>query len=340
MKYEVLIVDDSAVMRKKLTAVLSKCDYFEVVGFARNGLDMLEKCKRLNPKVVVMDVEMPILNGIEGMQQLREIMHIPIVIISQNDGHRKNSLSHGADSFFLKEELFDLAQEEAVFDSILTSIRTNQEMYLQEEIVEPELQIEEAMDDAIFDPRLLIIGSSTGGPSALQQIVTDLKVDIEMPIVIVQHIPVGFTKALASRFNAITHLIVKEAEEGEQLVKGTIYIAPAGLNVRINQNHNHYNFSLYEEVEQIHLYKPSIDSLLKSVAPFAKEDLHTFILTGMGNDGLAGCKEVKLHGGKVYAQTEETCVVYGMPKVVTEAQLIEESISLENMAEKMNSLYR
>lgn len=186
---------------------------------------------------------------------------------------------------------------------------------------------------------IIIIGSSTGGPAALQNIITKFPSDFPVPILLIQHMPVGFTKPLAERFRHLCNLKVKEAEDKEVLEAGTIYIAPAGIQTLLKKNEaGHYVVSQKNITHVETLYKPSIDVTLLSISNEAKDRLLTVILTGMGDDGLRGCKETKKYGGTVFAQSEETCVVYGMPKVVFNAGLVDKQLPLANIFDEIMAL--
>lgn len=179
---------------------------------------------------------------------------------------------------------------------------------------------------------LLIIGCSTGGPSALQTILPRFPEDTHVPIIVLQHMPPGFTKPLAERFDNICRLRVKEAENGDILKAGNIYIAPAGYQTFIDKKKDGSVTLRIEDCPSIDtLYKPSIDVTLDSAAPVFKERLLSVILTGMGNDGLLGCGAVKKYNGKIIVEAEESCIVYGMPKAVYEAGLADIQVPLSDI---------
>lgn len=181
--------------------------------------------------------------------------------------------------------------------------------------------------------RILVIGSSTGGPAALQTILKAFPEDIHVPVLIIQHMPVGFTKSLATRFNDLCSFSVKEAEHDELLEAGTVYIAPAGIQTLLTQTRQgQYRIQLTSTINYNTLYKPSVDVTLLSLAPKSRENTLAVILTGMGDDGLKGCKAVKAYGGTAFAEAEESCVVYGMPKVVVNAGLADRQLPLDHIA--------
>lgn len=182
--------------------------------------------------------------------------------------------------------------------------------------------------------KLLIIGCSTGGPSALQSILPRFPKDLSIPIIVIQHMPPGFTKPLAERFDTICNLHVKEIENGDILEAGNIYIAPAGFQTLLeNGKENNIILKVEDMAAAENLYKPSINVTLNSAAPIFKDKLISVILTGMGNDGLIGCGNVKDNNGYIVVEAEESCIVYGMPKVVFEAGLADIQVPLSNIFE-------
>lgn len=179
---------------------------------------------------------------------------------------------------------------------------------------------------------LIIIGTSTGGPSALQWVLPKFASDFQVPILVLQHMSPGFTKAFADRFNALCKLHVKEAEDGDLLEAGTIYIAPSGYQTLIEKYHDGGRWiKIHEESPNSSLYSPCVDVTLYSAAPIYEDRLLVVILTGMGSDGLEGCKRVKEHQGLVVVEARESCVVYGMPKAVLEAGLADRQSPLSSV---------
>lgn len=179
--------------------------------------------------------------------------------------------------------------------------------------------------------QLLVIGCSTGGPSALQSILPRLPSELAIPIVIVQHMPLGFTKSLAERFNNSCNLPVKEVVDGEILEKGVIYIAPAGVQTILEKAKGEIRLRLINDCSIKTAYRPSIDVFLTSAASLYRQHLLAVILTGMGNDGLKGCEAVRKYQGKILVEAEESCVVYGMPRVVWEAGYADGQFNLSDL---------
>ncbi|OCS92593.1 hypothetical protein A6K76_06410 [Caryophanon latum] len=313
--YGVLVVDDSALMRKSISALIESHPEFYVIGKARNGIDALEKIKTLRPALVTMDVEMPEMNGIEAVQHIMERNPVAVIVIANERAQQEAAMQYGAVDFLLKKYVFE-EQELSEFHERLTKamkVKLRQPVLEEETIIVEEPHVESDME-------LLIIGASTGGPTALQKVIQQMEPHFPVPVFIIQHMPPGFTKSLATRFNHSCAITVKEAEDHEVLQRGVVYIAPAGLQSSILRNKGgSFTVKLHDKTEVETLYHPSIDVALLSIASSVKNGLVSVILTGMGDDGLRGCQEVKRYGGRVIVEAEESCVVYGMPKVVAHA---------------------
>jgi two-component system chemotaxis response regulator CheB len=346
-KYGVLIVDDSAFMRRAIGHLIEQDPMFYVVGIARNGLDALEKLQRLAPDVITMDVEMPEMDGIEALEKVMQICPTPVVMLSNQTGEGTQStiraLELGAIDFFLKEDLITDTPDAHVVADFHARMKIAASAHITSSIWDAGHDVEgvsrssdyKAGDCPAYD--LLVIGCSTGGPSALQTLLPRFPQDYPACIVVVQHMPPGFTGPLADRFNSICQLRVKEAENGDELLPGTIYIAPSGFQTTARRRTDG-KVELLVSGEPEMLYKPSVDVTLKSMAPLYREKLLSVILTGMGNDGMEGCRLVKEHGGTVLAEAEESCVVYGMPKAVFNAGLADAQVLLPRMFSRIMAL--
>ena len=336
-QYGVLVVDDSAFMRKVISAMIELHPDFYVVGKARNGRDAIEKVERLKPAIVTLDLDMPVLNGIEALKILMLKTELPVVVISNEVIATAEALSLGASDFIIKQELVNDADStyiESFHRSLFNAISTKLQVKV---FVEQPILYEEQVDHYTkANKDLLIIGSSTGGPAALQKIVTRFPHTLPLPVLIIQHMPPGFTKPLADRFNALCNVEVKEAEHNEVLKCGVIYIAPAGIQTMLEKTSDGHFVVKQTTTSTVEtLYKPSIDVALLSISSDVREDLLTVILTGMGDDGLKGCKAVKKFGGTIIAEAEETCVVYGMPKVVFDAGLVDFQLPITHIYDEI-----
>ncbi|GAE25980.1 chemotaxis response regulator protein-glutamate methylesterase CheB [Halalkalibacter wakoensis JCM 9140] len=342
-QYGVLVVDDSAFMRKTISGLIEMSPYLFVIGKARNGIDAIEKIKRLKPAIVTLDIEMPELNGLSALEKIMEECPVPVVMLSNGADSTLEAFELGAVDFLVKETLIkDITEKalEEVHNRLVTAANAKLPKIVAVK-TKPTILKEDLILKEQMNKNLLIIGSSTGGPSALQSILTRFPSDFSIPIVVIQHMPPGFTKPLAERFDGLCSLQVKEAEHHDILEAGTIYIAPAGLQTTIQKTtSNHYQVKLKISAPIETLYKPSVDVTLLSVAELSKNQLLTVILTGMGDDGLRGGRKVKQFGGTLLAESEETCIVYGMPKVVFEAGLVDKQVPLPEMYDEiMHFLY-
>lgn len=332
----VLVVDDSAVMRKKWSSLIGTCSQLHVVAKARNGLDCLEKTVHYRPDVILLDVDMPVMDGLESLKQIMFTIPTPVIVISQNPDDILQAFEFGAVDFMLKKEL-EKSDDVDHYDVIIQRIRAASLAKMPERLpfdAKPEDSTEDSFDEESIvtsTRKLIVIGTSTGGPAALQKILPQFPADFPVPILVIQHMPVGFTKSLADRLNQTCQMTVREAQHEDALMAGTILIAPAGWQTMLKREHGQLLVTLTETSTVESLYKPSIDVTLLSAAPVIKEQLVTVIMTGMGDDGLKGCKKVKMDGGIVLAEAESSCIIYGMPKVVYEAGLVDVQAPLKNL---------
>ncbi|UWV46863.1 chemotaxis response regulator protein-glutamate methylesterase [Acetivibrio thermocellus] len=351
-QYGVLVVDDSSFMRRCISLIIEKDPQLFVIGIARSGAEAIEKVHRLKPDIVTMDVEMPEMDGMTALKEIMRTCPVPVVMLSnRTDKDPKatfQALELGAADFYLKSVLLQENVKPEIIKEFLDKLKAiaqkakktadkeqeqnavseNMSEILENILNKPESCIETKSGSA----DLLIIGCSTGGPSALQSILPRFPKDTHVPIVVLQHMPPGFTKPLAERFDAICNLHVKEAEDGDILEAGNIYIAPAGYQTFLDKKADNVIALRVEDCPAVEtLYRPSINVTLDSAAPIYRERLLSVILTGMGNDGLIGCETVKKYNGKVIVEAEESCVVYGMPKVIYEAGLADVQVPLSNI---------
>jgi len=355
-QYGVLVVDDSSFMRRCIRLIIEKDPQLFVVGIARNGIDAVEKVQRLKPDIVTMDIEMSEMDGMTALKEIMKICPVPVVMLSNRTGRDSEkifqALELGAADFYLKSALLEDNVKPDVIGEFLDRLKAIAENVRKTKNEEQKKKaasknVSEILDNIMNMPEdlveaksglsdLLIIGCSTGGPSALQAILPRFPKDTHVPIVVLQHMPPGFTKPLAERFDTICNLRVKEAEDGEILEAGNIYIAPAGYQTFLDKKTDGTVVLKVEDCTTAEtVYKPSINVTLKSAAPIYKERLLSVILTGMGNDGLIGCKTVKKYNGRVIVEAEESCIVYGMPKVVYEAGLADIQVPLSKIFNKI-----
>lgn len=414
-KYKVLVVDDSAFMRMAICDLINKHPLFEVIGTAKDGKESIDLVNNLNPDIITMDMEMPIMDGLEAIEYILQERSIPIIMLStpteNGVDNTIQALKLGAFDFIIKTKLLQNINNEKLknnfFNRLLAATEANLSLFTnadnkliehnniintqnektdcfaidiesennkqqstnndkeeknsldyfnKKENEENKLEIKKNLDnlhksnddnfnimrikkieptqvinnnqlqlDINKKPRtklnylvdIVVIGTSTGGPNALQKILQNLNSDITAPIIVVQHMPKGFTKALASRLNSICSVDIKEAENGDILEKGKVYIAPAGYQCLIKRINNKHVVVLDDKENYNERFNPSVNVTLTSVSHCINKML-AIILTGMGNDGLEGCKIVKKNNGTVITESQDTCVVYGMPRVVKE----------------------
>ncbi|HHY74644.1 MAG TPA: chemotaxis response regulator protein-glutamate methylesterase [Bacillus bacterium] len=343
---KVLVVDDSAFMRKLITDFLSADSRFHVVGTARNGKDAIEKVKEWQPDVVTLDVEMPEMNGLEALRVIMSDYPTRVVMLStttqQGADNTLQAIANGAVDFIAKPSGAISLDLERIKDEIIQKVLMASKANIQgishknNKVLSP---VEEMKPTVTALPRnknrnkqIVCIGTSTGGPRALQQVLTKLPPTINSPIVVVQHMPAGFTKSLAVRLNSISDIIVKEAENGDILENGTAYIAPGGYHLKLKEMGNALSIYL-DQSEPLNGHRPSVDAMYDSISRIKNYRKIAVIMTGMGSDGTKGLIALKSAGNTIaIAESEETSVVFGMPKSAIATDLVDEVVNLEKIA--------
>ncbi|TAN44303.1 MAG: chemotaxis response regulator protein-glutamate methylesterase [Nitrospirae bacterium] len=345
---KVLIVDDSAFMRNALTSMISSDPEIKIVGTARDGIDALEKIASLKPDVITLDVEMPRMDGLTTLKHIMERDPVSVIMVSSltTDGAKVtlDALDLGAVDFIPKN-LSDLSInivkiKEMLVDKIKQIGRKGRPKKRLPVSPKPLVsaaahEIPKAMPSKITGDRrvsVVSIGTSTGGPKALQEIIPKLPKDFPLPILIAQHMPANFTGPFAERLNQLSEITVKEAAEGDVLKGGVAYVAPGKGHMRVRRPRGLETVISISEAKEDYIYRPSVDALMLSVAELFPGRALGVILTGMGNDGAKGIAEMKRTGARIFAQNEESCVVYGMPKAVVDAGTADKILSLEEIA--------
>ncbi|MBE9009177.1 chemotaxis response regulator protein-glutamate methylesterase [Pseudanabaenaceae cyanobacterium LEGE 13415] len=324
----VLIVDDAVMIRSRLSKILAMDAQIEVVGVASSGRIALSKLSQLKPDVVILDIEMPELDGLQTLAQIRQIdAHLPVIMFSVMTTRGAiatlDALTLGASDYVTKPSKFNNAEEVTQYlqDTLIPKIKA----FSQKAPSKPKLVIPDRTSRSLAD--IVAIGVSTGGPNALSALLSELPADFPVPIVIVQHLPSMFTKLLAERLSTKTALPVCEATEGIALVPGTIWLAPGDSHLRVKQGSQ---LELDQSPPQ-NSCRPSVDVLFESVAEVYGDRALAIILTGMGQDGLRGCQLIRDRNGQILAQDEASSVVWGMPGYVVNAGLADAVLPLDRM---------
>ncbi len=335
-KVRVLIVDDSAFVRRTITKILEQDPRIEVVGTAWDGKEAIDKIVHLRPDVVTMDLNMPNMTGMEAIDIIMREMPLPVIVVSSLNKEvieeTLEALEHGAVDFIIKptelasEKLFQIKPDLINKLITLASLKEKNSKKLFRPLVEswPETQrvlSRSATSSARAD--CVAIGVSTGGPTALYQIIPHLPQDFPAGILIIQHMPPGFTKPLADRMNKNSHITVKEAQMGDEIRPGVALVAPGGNHMFLEHHKNHKVTVRIDPEPSHYIHIPSIDITFSDVARIYKERSIGVILTGMGKDGVEGLERIKKHGGHALAEDESTCVVFGMPEVAIRRGIID-----------------
>lgn len=337
---KVLIVDDSVLIRKILTDILKTDSEVLVVGTARNGKEALEKIEILKPDIITMDIEMPLMDGITTLKHIVSRFNLPVIMISSltSEGAELTlkALDEGAIDFLPKpSNIFGLNQAD-IKAEIIEKIKIGSKSRVDikrpvKVLANPEFQTEKLKKSYEDFNSIVVIGTSTGGPRALQALIPEIPNNINAAIVIVQHMPAKFTKSLADRLNSTSNIQIKEAEDGEIISKGCGYIAPGDYHMTIVKESKNLVVRLNKDPQVMGL-RPTVDILMESVANINGYSKLGVILTGMGSDGTKGIVKMKDSGSYNIAQDESTSVVYGMPKSAIASNCIDEILPLDKIA--------
>jgi two-component system chemotaxis response regulator CheB len=331
----VLVVDDSAYIRKVVSEMLSRSPFIEVVGTARDGDEALEQTERLRPDVVTCDLIMPGTDGVEFIKRQMAIRPVPIVIVSiaaESSERVLSGLDAGAIDFVQKptalatEKVFDVAEELVAKVTAAASAPVGRLM--------PQAAVRPLPLTSTFLDRydIVVIGVSTGGPQGLKSVIPHLPSDFPVPVAVVLHMPAGYTEAYAKRLDELSALTVVEAREGEEVRAGVVLLAPAGRHLGFVRRPTGRVVTRLDVRPLDTPHRPSVDVLFQSAAEVYGERVMGVVMTGMGSDGREGAAWIKARGGTVLTEAEETCVVYGMPRSVVDAGLSDESVRLDRLA--------
>lgn len=365
MPIRVLVVDDSPFMRKSLQKMLEEAPDIQVVGTARDGLDALEKVEEFDPDLVTLDIEMPRMDGLTALKKIMATSPRPVLMVSSltQEGAQAtlDALAAGALDFIPKESSFATMSILNIQHELQEKVRR---LAASPKLKRPKLdrtprpgatlplRAVPTVPEPVAPPRppggsladspmaeLLVIGSSTGGPKALQELLPALPKNLPVPVLIVQHMPSTFTKPFAERLNGLCQVAVKEAEHGEVVQPGHVYIARGGIHMLYRQRGTQ---GLVEQSLEpaASIHRPSVDVLFQSVCEHFPRQVLAMILTGMGNDGAKGMEMLKKKGAHTLAEAEESCVVYGMPRAAAEKGCVDLVAPLQDMAGHLRHHFR
>lgn len=391
MQLKVLVVDDSSFFRRRVSEIIDADPGLTVIDAAVNGKEAVEKARTLKPDVITMDIEMPVMNGIEAVKAIMAANPVPILMFSSltHEGAKAtlDALEAGALDF-LPKKFEDIARDRKEASNLLVqrikeiarrrfglrpmrsapaaskpsprpSAASSALNKTQQAVRSATSALEKANAErkqraaamaaqaetgrgrpasrarASGKPyKLLAIGTSTGGPVALQTVLTHLPANYPLPILLIQHMPAAFTGAFAQRLNTLCKINVKEAANGDAIKPGCAYLAPGGKQMMIEGKGGSARIKIIDGGDKMN-YKPCVDVTFGAAAKVYGGDVLAVVLTGMGADGRDGARMLKTHGAKIWAQDEASCVVYGMPQAVASAGISEDSIALDDIAERI-----
>lgn len=347
---KVLVVDDSPFVRKIISDILESDPQIKVIATANNGKTAIFKNREMNPDVITMDIEMPILDGLAALKYIIETNPKPVIMMSVLTQHGAEAtfkaLDYGAVDFIPKPSSMLSLSVDEIGDLLISKVKqvARFKFNFGKKVSTPGLPQSDASglsssDRRIIKPinfsrKIVGIGTSTGGPSALLNVFKGFPKGFPSPVLVVQHMPEGFTKAFSDRLNVCSNLAVKEAEEGDILRPGCGYIAPGHSHMVIEKKGDDGIIRVYKS-DKVSGHRPSIDVLFESIAEFSGRDTIAAIMTGMGRDGATGIGRIKQKGGFTIAQNEETSVVYGMNRVAVHEGAITEIVPLFDIAKKI-----
>ena len=337
-----LVVDDSPFVRKVVREMLSRSPFIEVVGMARDGGEALEMAEALKPDVITCDLTMPRVNGVEFVRTQMERRALPILLLSASAADAENvleALNAGAVDFVRKPTALASDDLLAVRDELIEKVKGAASAPMRNLAPAVPEQGRPVAPRSANKVDAVALGISTGGPQALRYLIPQLPADFPVPLLVVLHMPEGYTKLFAAKLAEISKLKVQEAQEGVLLEPGTAIIGQAGRHltiVRTAAGRARVRLTM-NPIDKPH--RPSVDVLFKSAAEIFGSRTLAIVMTGMGDDGKEGAAWIKAQGGKVLTEAEESCVIYGMPRTVVEAGLSDASVPLNRMAEAiMNNL--
>jgi two-component system, chemotaxis family, protein-glutamate methylesterase/glutaminase len=350
-KIKVLIVDDSAFMRKSLSIMLSRDANLEIIGTAKNGKEGYDLAKSLHPDIITLDVEMPVMDGLTALKLIMKDAPTSVIMVSSitTEGAESTlkAFEYGAIDFISKEQSFVSVNITNIKDELIRKIKSivyhkwNTASKSSSTLNKSSSQLTSIISKGTL-PNIrynaIALGVSTGGPISLQKVIPLLSENLNVPIFIVQHMPPKFTKSLADRLDGMSKLTVKEAEHGDLVAINTVYIAPGGKHINFVKMGSSKKIILTDEPTSLH--RPSVDVMFHSALAIYGKNMLGVIMTGMGKDGLEGITELKKIGGNCLAQNESSCIVYGMPKAIVDAGFADAIVPLDQIANKINMVFK
>jgi two-component system chemotaxis response regulator CheB len=343
-KIRVLIVDDSAFYRQVLSTMVASMPHLEVVGTARDGADAIMMVTKCQPDVITVDLEMPKVDGFVFLRWLMKNSPLPVIVVSSQSDQANvfKALELGAVDFLAKPtpqaswKILDV-QEELISKIIAVSTipieRLVTRVIVQDEIssMAPQWNPPHSKSEII---QIVAIGASTGGPTAVQSIVSHLPGNFPVPVVVSQHMPPGFTQYFSERLNKLAHVGVQEARHGNLLARGQVYICPGGYHMVFRRTQEGIRIQL-DQKQDSDRYVPSVDRMFLSVCEVYQSRVLGVVLTGMGNDGKVGIRKIKENGGQTIAESEETAVVFGMPKEAISEGVVDQILPLPQICKEI-----
>ncbi|HZW82276.1 MAG TPA: chemotaxis response regulator protein-glutamate methylesterase [Candidatus Deferrimicrobium sp.] len=336
----VLIVDDSPFMCQLLRVMLASEDF--IVETARDGQEAIDKVRSFRPNVITLDIEMPVMTGLEALQVIMDEFPTPVIIVSSQTTRGAEislrALEAGAFDIIAKPKGDSSIDNDTFKRDLITKIKIAklvpaEKLRKSKGSVLPVLSIAKTVRSSPLP--VVVIGTSTGGPTALQTVLTQIPKGFSSPILVVQHMPKGFTRMMAERLDGICELTVKEAQDGEKVHPGKVLIAPGGMQMFLEVSGTQIVARVVEEHANKTPYKPSVNVLFESAADVYGDRVIALVLTGMGSDGLEGCKKLKEKGATILAESEQSCIVYGMSKCIVDAKLADSIVSLPEIGETL-----
>jgi two-component system chemotaxis response regulator CheB len=339
----VLVVDDSAYIRKVVGQMLSRSPFIEVVGTARNGVEALEKVEELQPDVLTLDLMMPEMDGIAFLQAQMARRPLPVVVVSiasESSAQVLAAFEAGAVDVVQKPTALATEKVLEIGEELIASVKAAALVGLRRP-TPPAAPSESAPTPrpqaaAAFD--IVLLGISTGGPQGLKWVIPRLSAGFALPIAVVLHIPIGYTALYAQSLDALSQLHVFEARSGEPVRPGTVLLAPAGYHLTFTRLRDNTVVTRLDTRPLDTPHRPSVDVLFQSAAEVYRDRVLGVVMTGMGSDGRNGAAWIKAQGGTIWTEAEESCVVYGMPRAVDEAGLSDRSLPLSLLAQALQEL--